>query len=443
MSYTDCKALWTFPAVDKLKPSIPVSLTLAVPNGTTFTGHLALSFEAKGSVSVESGCDPKPVAWYGTPPKLIFSVYTPITYDSRTGRIDIDATYPPTSGGNGLTATDKGTLYGGPLIYRRDPSKQDPVNVTGRTTTVVVGQRISLSSRYADGSDLGAPKWSGIKSPDVISDYTFEVGFGHVTPFPAAQLDEARLSFSFVQPGRYTITVTGTNPRSKLKDRAEAIFDVVTPIVAIFSAKQCPVHLAVERGTVHVAMGGPGKPGCHKSGITWRIQVTAPRESGIRFGMTQVLMGAATRDGQSCQFAGGVPQGSVGSDNSVPYAPPERVSAGETKTVTDLDDSPGLKFSAAMPIGSRQTETLHFRDYLMTEPTEDDSIYVALAEMRWTFHFVAVRSKDGWTLTDSTPDGGTRLRVTSEPVSNDAPWARDGEPEWTGTFLNGPLKCPN
>lgn len=292
------------------------------------------------------------------------------------------------------------------------------ITVTGKTTTVGVGEPIDLSLTCAkNGAPTGPFKWTlpaGSGYPVTLSKYEIDDNEekSSTTLVKLTTFTKKTLSLYWLKPGAYTVTATATvngAPR-----QARTSFTVVAP-QAEFTGKTCEAGLNT-LWTFHLPGGKAGPPrlslglndNCVKApGITWLAKVDLkdrPLPEGD-LAVVQLLKGTLTHstsknacvDTKGTWFADGrafyilgtfKPEikghqvsGFDAGDNMA------LVKAGMSKEITSLDAP-----SVVLKHGATWTENFDFTDYLMYRPNYKATglghigIWVALRRLNWTFH---------------------------------------------------------
>lgn len=291
--------------------------------------------------------------------------------------------------------------------------------VTGKTTTVGVGEPIDLSlACVTDGPvPTGPYLWqlpahSGY--PVTLSTYEIDDDDSKTatTLVKLTKFTNRTLSFYLLKPGSYTVTATATvkgRPR-----QAQASFDVKAP-AAEFTATTCKAGLNT-LWTYHLPAGkaGPTRMSLGLNdhcvttpGITWsaKVQLKDPALPDGDLAVVQLVKGTlrhSTRkkacldtNGQwladgSAFYSTGTFKPKINGHQVTGFTEgPDMVDikAGKAAELTSLDPP-----SAKLVNGGTWKEYVDFTDYLMYRPNYKATgfghigIWVALRRLHWTFH---------------------------------------------------------
>ena len=401
---------------------------------------IELSVHVTGTIVSSSGCGPNDEFTknvFGEPPTITVPLRTTGNFEPSTGIISIDTS--TNSSYARATQTDDviGQLNGGLQIYLAEYGHNE--NVTGITSTVVVGQPIRLQARFGDGSspDLSGAGWVGTTRATAVGSYTFQDVHGKTTFLDRRDLTDPDLVFYWVAGSTagtaYRISVTGTNRRTGAKETAETTFYVVAPDVLQFSATTC--GFGVNRTLTGPTFSPPEmilgyndtSRGCHETpGIQWNIDVAAPSTAVGDIGMTQTVTSTIRHDNRPCAFGGLRLDGSrtLADNGTLLYGSQSLAAGSHWIPSPQLEDSPSVPLSGGGTWHVLET----FTDYVMFQPAANGSIWVAIEQLRWTFSGTADFVRGQWTLSNvHDPDNV----ISSIPAT--------GQPEWTGTIMSGPF----
>lgn len=445
-----CTATYRF-ALDRNEPLFgDIGGFSSLGNGR-YSVTIDLGFDTSGTVVASSNCGPgleftsHP---FGEPIRADKSIQATGVYNSSTGVIAVNSTMTY----SGDTNTVVGQLSGGLLIYDLSNGKHE--NVTGTTTTVAAGEKMTLQASFADGSKVEAPKWSGITqlsgtvtpsgvaSPDAIKSYLFEDSLGSVTNLLQSDFGSTEVDFYWIHSHTYTVQVSAIDPRTGAKEKTTATFVVQLPEVENFSAETCGVGLrttplpptpvtkapGVQASTADplLIMGlNDATPGCaNRPGIDWHVTLTEPGSSGGTVGLTQLVNQTLTRNTTPCSFRGRLLNGHAYlADNGDLYDRPVGLDAGQNLTLPGpMNDSP----STGLPGAGLWVNDFRAADYLMFRPDGADSIWVPLQVMDWEFSARVDRASRN-----------SQIRGHSDPKTYLVGAATGDEPSWTGVLLGG------
>ncbi len=316
--------------------------------------------------------------------------------------------------------------------------------VQDTTKKLVVGQRVTLEARFADGAPVGSPDWAGITPADLVDSYTWVPHKGEVTAFDTRKFREKEFSFYWIAGGTNDVTVTAVDTRTGRTYKATAVLDVQTPQVTEFSARTCALGLA-RRNPPHgpdvtVMSFGNNRSCSHVAGVTWKFQIKAPGAAGGEAGVAQILTEKLGHDGMACSLQerdhGVVKESYLANgefkavDNEFWYNPPTQVKAGDQTEVITGNDSPETGLTNA----GTWSDKFEAADWLMFRPAGTGSIPVAIRSLRWNFLGVARWEHDafsgtnGWKLVHSS--GTENQALASTEVTRQ-------EPTWTRLIVNG------
>jgi len=420
---------------------------------TPWSGDFLQSDHSSGQCSVglgalykpaPSGTDPDAVpfrdAWL---PRLESPPGPPVSKDyANTYHYD----NPP--GGNFGTVKVASTL----TLTTRYPelridqlTHSDQIDITDTGATVAVGEHVVLHVRSATtGTTLDAtsPRWSGIADPNALVAYSIhdadEASTMSVTRVKPGHFDgQQSISFYFVRPGDYTVTVTASSGGQQQSPVSTTIH-AVGP-TATFTAKTCRLGInstvMVPRRTSRLQYGANNV--CPTAaGIEWKATMLPPAGYGGQMAMSQLVRGQITRGPQVCFAAT-----SWQSDTSAFYTPSLLIVrkgrivgllGGEpTLTLGNLprpwggSDAPAVTLKGTRP----HTIVLRFRDYLMYRANRPGSIWVAIREMDWFVSGSATRHGSRWVVTNA--------RSSARSLGSTA---SHHPPEWTQVARAG--GCP-
>ncbi len=297
------------------------------------------------------------------------------------------------------------------------------VDITGKTTQVIVGQHVGLKvvGILPGGQNLlfSTVKWAipgrvnGTNTDWAIANYTQTINAGVVTPISAADLASEQVGYYWINGA--------TNGGMKLVVAVDAdgyhrtaTFDVLRPTATLTYA---PL------GKVNVGYSGIpklGKNSLHfgtvaSYGITWSTAtVTAPSGGKGQIQLVQTVAPTISRrdvnsdwwdyraqnpgsgynpgdpvlDGRRVAF-----RGRVVDINDVDVGKPKRLTLADGKP---LWDAPGVSLNN--PLTDYMCATMRFWDYLMYRPAGDDSIFVTLLSMSWYWAGDAQLTSNKWVL---------------------------------------------
>lgn len=148
-------------------------------------------------------------------------------------------------------------------------------NVTGTTTSVVVGQQVYLSISLADGSDPStiATSIDWTVPGTVISEYTAFTSLSNVQVVPLTQTEQPSVLFYWVYPGSFSISYkycVDVNMQSCAT--VSATFNVIGPTGVDMTATPGPPELFVEDGSPTMSFGNTD----YTAGMAFVATMSAP-----------------------------------------------------------------------------------------------------------------------------------------------------------------------
>ncbi|HWF81499.1 MAG TPA: hypothetical protein VN695_13025 [Streptosporangiaceae bacterium] len=294
------------------------------------------------------------------------------------------------------------------------------VKVTGKTTTVGVGEPVDLSLACVRGGrePTGPFSWelpAGSGYPVTLSKYEIDddATKTSTTLVKLTKFTNATLSFYLLKPGTYTVTATASvngTPR-----KATASFDVQAP-QAEFTAKTCKAGLDT-RWTYHLPAANAAPPrlslGLNDGqcvttpGMTWtaKVELKSPVLADGDLAVVQLVQGTVrhSTSKKACLDTNGKWVADGGAFYTTGTFKPKvhgnqvtgfsagtdmiDIKAGKTAEFTSLD-APSVKLKN----GGTWKEYVNFTDYLVYRPNYKATgfghigIWVALRHLSWTFH---------------------------------------------------------
>ena len=319
--------------------------------------------------------------------------------------------------------------------------KKGSDDITDKTTTVVVGQHIILDGAVeGSGFKVSAMRWdiSGDSSTR-ISECDPQSGYMSLpAPLSDDDLKSSEVSFYWIDDPGGDVTVTFSVKVDGSDYSANAKFNVLRPTASFtsqtttanppVSVGPSPTDLSIPCSLNYGAVGNPG--------ITFTGQVTAPQGGEGQIAITQAINTCRRWRDNAGVVSTRSSNGNYISDNK-----------------ENTNDGAGyVKDESLWPIGDDATETTtsedcpafaldqnhnwayaydQFKTYLVYRPKGDDSIWVTLSVIEWSWGGSASRgavtavNPYGWFLYSTTP-----------PVINPPGAPCAVTPKWVNWFTN-------
>ena len=276
--------------------------------------------------------------------------------------------------------------------------------ITGQTTSVIVGSKVSLtSSALPTGASLSNSQWTippGTSSSPIAT-YTVVDSPASAT-VSSPQVTGTSADFYWVDSGQYTISYSVSV--NGVPVSAQAIFNVLKPTATITQNVGDIAVGTLADGKLYLHLGNADTV----PGVSFGYSISMPPGfAGGTFQWTQVVTSinatlTLNSGGQS------VLQGTNVIDNAFQYP---FVYSGV------LEDSPDVELTSDL---SHAAITASFESYLMYKPSGTDSIWVPLKDISWSWAASATRtgSPNSWTLdaNNYSHSVGTAVNSTAEPL---------------------------
>ncbi len=254
-------------------------------------------------------------------------------------------------------------------------------DVTGKTTTVAVGQQIALTVTGVNQSQVSSQTWN-ISGPSgsYVAGYNV-ASDGTSASIPSLNTAQSSVTYYYTAAGSSTVTYTantsgGTPPTAK----ATTTFTVVAPTYGIATAV----------GTVNVNQDdgwqlqlGRSLPANGPRGVAFTATVTPPAGFSGASQWVQIVNSVS----QTSAPNGGTCTGS-GLDTQYPY-----------RTGGAMSDSPLVALESQYTTSSI---SMSLTAYLQWQPPTP-SIPVAIAQVPWGWSGTATQTGSTWALTTSSP----------------------------------------
>jgi len=307
---------------------------------------------------------------------------------------------------------------------------RDGVDITNTTSTVIVGQRISLEGKVTP-SDLQQTQFWEIPHPSTrIKGYTQAQSKAHVAKFQTTDFQHTTITFYWIAGG----SGIQVNYDAKIDDvihRATARFNVLRPTATFTSVSTTAIPPVVVRttatGTILLYCGTFASPS-----LKWTGTVTAPEGGGGSIATTQLVDTIRTVTDGGGTVTTVTSNGTDVSDDH----PNEEINGGyvnddsfqniaaSATQICAAEDHPSQE-AAADCIGISAKDG--FKNYRMYRPTGDGNIWVTLSRMEWEWAGSASlnATTKKWQMDSSTPPPHNPSGVDTTEL-----------PEWTNYFTN-------
>ncbi|MEO8657452.1 MAG: IPT/TIG domain-containing protein [Bryobacteraceae bacterium] len=265
----------------------------------------------------------------------------------------------------------------------------DNVDVTSKSTTVAIGQKISLAATgLPAGLTLASQNWD--LTGTTIGDYTVLPDSSKATTTPAATDKQTVVYYYTIQgssTATYTAKAAGANGQT---GSATTSFIVVTPTYKI-----TPDHGTTTITGNQLQYSGPG--------MTLQAVVTPPQGFGPG----------------SIQWVQLVPSSTLSLFKSLNHAPYQTCSGSglDTKypatTLSTFTDSPNLTLDPISNVEEQVDDS--YNTYLLWKPNSD-GIFVSIAHAVWSWAADVVSSGPGWSLKSQTAPGAVVTSTSIFPI---------------------------
>jgi len=322
---------------------------------------------------------------------------TPVISGGGSARWDLyDQSFPSTiwvegvaSGAADLTWS---VLVGGQQAARDEISlkvvdvyiKKDGSDVTNKTSTVIVGQRISLEGVCFDDG-ITSKQWT-IPGSDNTRVKDYKLATGTVTTLSNADLKSKDLNFYWIDGGdnlvvTYAVTISGK------VFSAKTTFKVLRPSAALAATETTDdpkVHIETPYAPdTYLTFGRSVLNHTERAGVKWSGTVTAPTGGMGKIAFMQLVVPDRDEDFGYGIHATLTSKGAKVADDKegIPYQKSDSINPGEA-TVISRNDSPAVLLERTFAAASASDS---FETFLMYQPTGTTTIWVTLAKLSWSW----------------------------------------------------------
>jgi hypothetical protein len=319
-------------------------------------------------------------------------------------------------GGSQNTSPPGQLQIANPRILFTPPGASSPIDVTGQTTTVIIGEQITLTT----GIDVTPASFSWGVPGSPVSGFNASGPSGSYPSLTSSTLQSASLQFYWTAPGSFTVTDKVSILGAPGPITVQATFTVMAPTATITAGTCC---VTVDANSI--AYGGSpalyfGQP--HVYGITFSQTVQVPSGfSGSTAWLQLVTSSLGTRQPTTgSQQMRVIPACVDTNDASVYfYKPP-------TGTAPPTGDQPAELLPSSGFTAYSRADT--FTMYLMFQPSNANSIYVPIRILPWYWSGMAAFSGGSWSLS-GTPLFPANPADEAPPTPN--PSANPINPAWS------------
>ena len=306
-------------------------------------------------------------------------------------------------------------------------------NAPAGTGSLVIGQKVSLTIACSAGTISGIT-WT--VPGQYVKNYVANDNAGTLTFLDSTDLSQATITFYWVQPGTYSVTVAFTLTKDGIATSCEKSISLV--VVAPTLATAWPTMIGMPTPVNGTGVQLAGSTDFVGSGIAFKASVTDPAGLGLTGAgswqfvqtVTWYMSGLSLNDNKC--YSGTPPTAGRLCDNTYPYSGPY-AAGGAPQSTNDSREGQG----STAALGYFREESYFFM-YVMYKPpvsAGQSAIWVAIAVLPWTFEFCAMPFQGNWTIVEN---GSVQRGWSTNLLAN---------PTWLGKYTNGQLNqnqidCP-
>lgn len=288
------------------------------------------------------------------------------------------------------------------------------VDITNTTTTVIVGQKISLEGKVTPGGLEQTQFWEIPHPSTRIKGYTQAQAEAKVAKFRTTDFQHTTITFYWIAGG----SGIHVNYDVKIDDvihRATATFNVLRPtaaFTAVGTAENPPIYVGdipvfppVNPPVVGLTCGSPASPA-----LTWTGTVTAPAGGAGLIATTQLIDTVRSVTHGDGKVTGISSKGKDVSDD----LPNKEVEGGWVNGDTDQNiaasatQTCGTGDQPAEPVAAGDLKVSaddSFKNFLMYKPEGDGNIWVTLSVIEWSWGGTAAwdAASKKWNVSRSVP----------------------------------------
>ncbi len=290
---------------------------------------------------------------------------------------------PPPVGGGGECEAVSVTYNATPATFRVFEVKilQDATDITGTTQNVIIGQRIDLVMQVLPENDLASQiQWAvpETRVRNYVVTYTNPTSPTSATVTPLTNLGDGTVSFYWINggDGRQVTLSCVVNERQVTRT---ATFNVKVPTVQA-STSTGSVGITSSFGFLEVAFGASGSPG-----ISFSRSINVPQGFSGQTAWVNVVNPSSR---QIVDSMGTHTKNQVGLDSRFPYS----INDPDAESTNDTPGEQLLSSYSSVSIDDK------FEMWIMFRPSGQDSIWVPLKKVSWSWSASVTQSGGNWSL---------------------------------------------